>query len=603
MADCCDDLRAQLTRIENEIAGLDSRYMAASERLPIGAAIAANSAAILALGVNVAIIDGIASGAAAAAATALGIAQAALAGFAVILRLLTGYVTRERLDALENRVSIIERGLDGLLALIQFVSGRVDAQEVVIRSMAALLESMRATIQAVRVLAIDAATLASQALDLARNLEARVKSLEIWRVATVVTLAALVAGAAVMAAAIAVLEGEVIALATAVAIIEAEIVTLTAAVAVIEAEILAIAERLRELRRDIFDVELIARGAEQIARLSVTYAQLARREAAEALEQAQQAYGAAIQALSRANEAIGLVNALERQVFSLAQRIAALTQNIIALEQLTRLMQDSIASLLRRTQRLDDLTRIMQGSIASILRQLARIYPRIDYLERTLEGVISRLEDIWQVLQQEFRGQINLTPCDATPANQRVIAYNGKGLLGMSLALNAHEQALQVLHDDTKCIGDGDTSLPFTWEVKPGIVPQLAITWYASDVDSSSRWTMAIPHPRSDINRAYQFLFPTYQKGRYMMTYRLTDNSTVVLNCVSEEAGLPVLEYIYSLIDPAFKPTGGLTYSLTRINAVRSEAQVTARYAKKFAGDRTSPPLWGHAIELLPTDE
>ncbi|MGL4640338.1 MAG: hypothetical protein ACRCVX_11520, partial [Shewanella sp.] len=438
---------------------------------------------------------------------------------------------------------------------------RITALESVVIFLQAFIESVSIVANEAKAQAANAFLVASLAQGIAENalaevrsLEPRVAALEVWRTVIAATVAALVAWQAVVTAALAAIEAQIVLLGKAVAILQAEVAALASVVAAIQAQLALIRLKLIDLEGDIEEVEQIALEALQLARSAYTLAIEARREAAEALEAARQAYGTAIQALSRANEAVGLIRALERLVAAI------------------------------------------QAAIDDMLIRLASAFVRVNTLEDTLEGVIAILEEIKELLSGEISGVIDVTPCGDESDSDFTLPFEGAGLPGVFSALSTMALVMQPLFNNTKCPPSGESSLPMSWEVKPGIIPQLVVSWYEVADESSSRWTMAIPHPASFIDRDYEFAFPVYQKGNYMITYRLTDNSTVVINAASEAEGQKVLNYVTTLLDAAFKPSGGTTYSLTRINGERSQKTVRAGYIKKFEGERTEAPRWAKAI-------
>ena len=153
----CDALRAELSRISQQIAALDSKFISIAEKPIIYRAIGkvdgkadSNASKILNIVLKIAEIvarvaaaQSTADGAASKASDALSLIGAVKAGLEFVLGELRQYVIRERFNALENRVSIIENGLDILTRLAQSLAIRIGRNESAIAYLKGLIEGIQ----------------------------------------------------------------------------------------------------------------------------------------------------------------------------------------------------------------------------------------------------------------------------------------------------------------------------------------------------------------------------------------------------------------------------------------------------------------------------
>ena len=214
--------------------------------------------------------------------------------------------------------------------------------------------------------------------------------------------------------------------------------------------------------------------------------------------------------------------------------------------------------------------------------------------ERSLDDIKRQLEEILNRLEGSGDGSLDLSPCETSEDENAPTeaTYEGEGIQGLYAAIAAITQSLNLIHTDTKCPPDVNAALPMFWEVKRGEIPQLVVAWVKAE-GGNSKWSMTIPHPREDITSDYPFNFPTYRKGGNMASVKLTDNSQVIVNAFSEGEAQRVIDYIETLIDPAFIPSDGLKMVYSKNVANLVEVDVTASYVKKFAGHKNTAPLWG----------
>jgi hypothetical protein len=213
-------------------------------------------------------------------------------------------------------------------------------------------------------------------------------------------------------------------------------------------------------------------------------------------------------------------------------------------------------------------------------------------IKRLLERALGKLE---------VRGKaiFDLAPCESeidplNPPDPLAGLYEGEGLTGVYAAIAAITKSLNLVRADTKCLEGSNAALPMYWEIKSGEIPQFSVLWKPAE-GGNSRWAMSVPHPRADLGKDFLYSFPTYQKGPNMANMKLLDNSKIIINVASKGEAAKVMNYAYSLIDPAFRPeTIAYTYS-ENVSTARI-VTVSACYIKKFAGHTNVAPLWARAL-------
>lgn len=229
--------------------------------------------------------------------------------------------------------------------------------------------------------------------------------------------------------------------------------------------------------------------------------------------------------------------------------------------------------------------------------------------ELSLAEIKALLNKVLSLVRGSGAGSIDLKPCDyeapVIPFGQSGLEqpevepmtadYEGAGVQGIFDAIAAITQSLNLIHTDTKCPPDIAPALPMFWELKRGEIPQLVVVWTKLS-GGTSKWSMTIPHPRADIDSSYPFSFPIYKKGGNMASAKLTDNSQLIINAFSEGEAQRVIDYIATLIDPAFIPSEGLRMVYSKNVAEYLEIEVEASYVKKYQGHRTAAPLWGISL-------
>ena len=181
--ECCNELKAELQRIRQETAGLRQRVERNTSLIEQVADVANRALVQSSVALTQATAAGVAAGAAAGvAANALAQAGSALSRLAALATVVTGilaalesFVTRTRLQALENRVAVLERFQDVLMRLIQGLAARINRNSDKI----GIIESGLA---AVRRLADRALSKANQAFDIATG--AREKANRAFDIAT-----------------------------------------------------------------------------------------------------------------------------------------------------------------------------------------------------------------------------------------------------------------------------------------------------------------------------------------------------------------------------------------------------------------------------------
>lgn len=495
----CDELRQEIERLRQAINGLQGRYMLATERQPIKEAIAeaqstADNAKVLAVSASAAAAAAAATavtaksdaaGAVGEAASALSIAKAVEAGLTFVLNQMRAYVTRERFSALENRLNLIERGLDILTRLagtlnnrISANRGRIDALEASVRSLlsqislifgqiaglrqqlASLAVDVRQNalditglknrlafleqkVEANRQSILDALALAREALNKAIEngrqillLQAAVAALTATVAALGATVAGLVATVAALAKAVGVLTAGLARLAALVARLLAQVAKNTAAIARNSALILRLRAQLTRLSSRLFQLESLARSALQRANLAVELALLALRRV--------------------------------RSGLSLRPNINITGGSNVA---------DSAA---------------LQQLLA-----LAREARSVNY--KTLSVSLGNS----QKLAGAGGGTIDLSPCipieteESDGVAELSADYGGSGLIGIYSAISALARAIETIHSNTKCSdaassdSDWPVTLPQLLTQETGETTEItglpqAIAWFAQNLDALS---------------------------------------------------------------------------------------------------------------------
>ena len=595
----CDELRQEIERLRQAINGLQGRYMLATERQPIKEAIAeaqstADNAKVLAVSASAAAAAAAATavtaksdaaGAVGEAASALSIAKAVEAGLTFVLNQMRAYVTRERFSALENRLNLIERGLDILTRLagtlnnrISANRGRIDALEASVRSLlsqislifgqiAGLRQQLASLAVDVRQNALDITGLKNRLAFLEQKVEANRQSiLDALALAREALNKAIENGRQILLlqAAVAALTATVAALGATVAGLVATVAALAKSVALLTAGLARLAALVARLLAQVAkNTAAIARNSALILRLRAQLNRLSNR-----LTQVENLVRFAI---VRANFAVELALLALRRIqpgFSFNPNININGENNV-----------SESADLRR------------------LLALALEARAVNYKNLSVNLGNS------QRLAGAGGGDIDLSPCVVEPKDGDessglggvTASYGGSGLIGVYSAISALAKAVDTIHSNTKCSSENTAALPMIWNVKTGEIPQLSILWKPAE-GGGSRWSMSVPHPREEIDSFFEFSFPTYRKGRNMATMRLSDNSAVIVNVFSRQDATDILSYVQSLIDPKYLMGSELSFVYSENVSTNNELDVVATYAKKFAGHKDTAPLWATAI-------
>jgi chromosome segregation ATPase len=603
----CDALRGEIQRLRQELAGLDQRYMAASERQPINNSLTAlrsklenvkkvadTASSIAKLAKELADVAGGKAGRAAS------LAEAAFAAFQVILNEMRQYVLRARFDALENRLNAVERTFDIVLRANEAVNRRalealrrLDLVELAIRVIDRTLEDFRRRITDLlgRVVDLEQWRRRVDALlenidrqivslfirintvwDWVIELQAKVRALEVWRriiQSQVIALEVLTAAAAAALAALSVivygLVKTVAVLVGQMAIVRAALITLTRTVASLVAQMAIVRSLLSQLLRKV--IELTSRVLRLEAQINAIRA-LAQR--ALALAQRALSAAAAARALAqRALSAAAAARALAQQALSAAAAARALARQALGVA-----------------------NNALSRAIANT-RRIAQLDFRVQILERFMEEIRQALADIRAKLFGAAAGSIDLTPCVPVEGQLAAAEFDGQGLEGVFSGIAAIAQAVETIHANTRCqTDDSNAALPMHFETRTGEIPQLVILWGPVD-GGSNRWSMIVPHPKPLIRSNFRFAFPRYRKGNFQITYILKDNSKIIFNARSKTDGLALLSYLKSLVNPAF--IDSLSEPRITEGAGQRRLQIVdvkATYVKHFLGHRNTAPNW-----------
>lgn len=218
--------------------------------------------------------------------------------------------------------------------------------------------------------------------------------------------------------------------------------------------------------------------------------------------------------------------------------------------------------------------------------------------KQDLAAILDYLNNIWFLLNQGGIDNIDVSPCGGDEVN--LISWQGSAISGLYTALGAMGDALEVIHDNTKC-SDTESSIPMVFESKAprGIVSQLSVL-FGPTSGGSSRWSLCIPHPTTAASQPdFNFQFPVYTKGTYQATHVLQDNTKIILNAKDKQQASTMMQYCLSLVEPSmigsypdpvnpFKGTEGAT----RAKVI----EVKAVYIKMFQGSLDTPPIWATSL-------
>ncbi|MEO0648856.1 MAG: hypothetical protein AAFZ17_22325 [Cyanobacteria bacterium J06650_10] len=545
----CEALRAEIQRLRQEVAGVNERIERAqgtADRALVGATVAGGLATAALTKATAA--DATAVSAASKAVNALGLAN-------LVLNQLQQYVTRQRLTALENRVSVVESGLDILTRLAQTLSNRIAANK---RKLDQVVEDMSRLFSQLSALSGRVADLQQQVNRISQRvgvLEAAIEKLrqaiaEIRQIAQRAWDKAIENGRQIL-----ILQGLVAANTAAIAVLTAGLFTLGKTVALLSAQVArnfaAIQALAARVARNFAAIQALRTAVEYATNLALEAKSLALsalNKADVAFRLGKDAYQLALSALNKAGFAIDFAKSLQ---------LGAPVDN----------------ALLRKLLSLALESRSREAKLLSIANGNA------------------------QKLLGSGGGSFDISPCEELEEGAvAVVPYQGDGLRGVYSAIAGVEASLNTIHENTKCGSDGNAALPMHFETRAGVAPQLVISWRPVD-GGQSKWSFCIPHPKPIINHQTLFSFPTYKKGNVQFTYVLANNSKVILNAFSEFEGNKILNYVKTLIDPAFiSPNAVPKITKGAGQGNLKEVEVRATYIQKFEGHLSEIPLWAKAI-------
>lgn len=174
----------------------------------------------------------------------------------------------------------------------------------------------------------------------------------------------------------------------------------------------------------------------------------------------------------------------------------------------------------------------------------------------------------------------------------------------MSVPVNEAD-ALKILLDDAadrkgeKCTTESNTlTIPEWWAVRPGADrPQFVILYaevFSSGKLGNGRWQLTVPHYNRPKGAKPQI--PKYQKGNWMGTLTLTDNSKIRINAASASECRRVINKLKILIPVTYRTQNGKAIKATilqREDGTLKEVNVIAIRGDYYAtGQRSQAPDW-----------
>jgi hypothetical protein len=175
--------------------------------------------------------------------------------------------------------------------------------------------------------------------------------------------------------------------------------------------------------------------------------------------------------------------------------------------------------------------------------------------------------------------------------NQTQLAYTGKGFAGLhELTKTFNDNLLTVFNEI--CQKEVVAAVPEWWQVRAGSDrPQLVVIYRAG----TSNWSMSIPWYRGAYKSAIIKQIPGYTRGAYASYLTLGDNSKIVVNAVSKQAGEVFLSRIRSVISSEMLKDATIQTGGERKGKPINNVAVKPVYAKYFAnGQKDQLPDWGY---------
>jgi len=164
--------------------------------------------------------------------------------------------------------------------------------------------------------------------------------------------------------------------------------------------------------------------------------------------------------------------------------------------------------------------------------------------------------------------------------------------IGIKAILENQADLLALQCDESDCIA----VVPDWWQVRLGADrPQLMVQYARKFSDGAwdkPKYVLSIPHWSKSKELTTISDFPTYQKGQYQGTTILSDNSKLIVNCITAAEAERVTVKLLSTLPPLVKVNS--TYvSAFRRGRPLAEILVYPRIIKYFAtGQRDLNPTW-----------
>ena len=162
----------------------------------------------------------------------------------------------------------------------------------------------------------------------------------------------------------------------------------------------------------------------------------------------------------------------------------------------------------------------------------------------------------------------------------------------VKLMLDNHADLLALQCKENDCVA----AVPDWWQVRLGTDrPQLLVQYARKFSDGTwdkSKYVVSIPHWSKSKDLTTIDDFPTYQKGQYQGTTIFSDNSKLIVNCVSSAEAQRVTDKLLLTI-PTIKKLNSVYTTTFRRGVALAEITVYPRLIKYFSkGQQNMTPDW-----------
>ncbi len=130
---------------------------------------------------------------------------------------------------------------------------------------------------------------------------------------------------------------------------------------------------------------------------------------------------------------------------------------------------------------------------------------------------------------------------------------NGRQAIKTALIIRDDDSAIEILNKQfffrfglTQSNITSQLAVPEAWTLKPGFsIPQLVVIYRPDNVKRGGNYTLTIPHYTGDRSPNA----PRYTRGNYRVVWVLKDNSSMIINAVSESEGRFVITQLKQYVN------------------------------------------------------